>query len=300
MNLLDLTAWVPALSINGLFLAALLLARKLLETRLTYTVKHEFDEKLEVLRTELRYKAELLRGDIHRKEADINALRSGVLSTMANRHMALDKRRVEAVDQLWCAVESLEPLRNSARVLERLNVDATAKEAANNEKLRVLFSSITQTIADGSIKEISSSRPKNIRPFVSPMVWSLFVAYEAVLYQAAVACLVIREGVGDIKNLRNISKTNSLLAAALPHHKDTIDAHGETAHYLLIDELQETLLMELQKMLEGSEWDKRQVNQASEIVALSTDVNPLNNQSEFARVREMLGVTVNNPDSTKT
>lgn len=72
------------------------LARNLILTRLKATVQHEFDGKLEALRTDLRKSEESFRADLRAKETDIQVLRSGALSGMASRQATLDKRRLQA------------------------------------------------------------------------------------------------------------------------------------------------------------------------------------------------------------
>ncbi len=98
MNFFDWVPWVTSITTTSVFAGILYLCRKLIETRLTHSVKHEFDKKLE-----------LVRADLRSKEVEIAALRGGALSAMASRQITLDKRRLEAVDQLWMAVTALAP-----------------------------------------------------------------------------------------------------------------------------------------------------------------------------------------------
>ena len=78
MNEVD---WLPSITTTSLFALALWLSRKLFVTRLTRSVGHEFDKQLEALRS-----------DLHAREAEIEALRSGALTAIASRQIALDKR----------------------------------------------------------------------------------------------------------------------------------------------------------------------------------------------------------------
>lgn len=59
---MDLTAWFPPLTTTALFAAALWLGRNIISTRLTKSVEHEFNTKLESVRSqresEERLKAE--------------------------------------------------------------------------------------------------------------------------------------------------------------------------------------------------------------------------------------------------
>src|SRR5437879_2292452 len=103
--------FLSTLSATALLSLALWLFHAVIITRLAKSVQHEFDDKLETIRTDLRKSEELFRADLRSKETQIAALRSGAIAGLVSRQAALDKRRLEAVDQLWSALTSLAPLR---------------------------------------------------------------------------------------------------------------------------------------------------------------------------------------------
>ena len=53
--------WFPSISTSAILALALWLSRNLIATRLTKSVQHEFDTKLEALRAEHRIKEEIYR-----------------------------------------------------------------------------------------------------------------------------------------------------------------------------------------------------------------------------------------------
>jgi len=55
--------WIPAISTTTLLAGALWLARNLISTRLTNSVRHEYDEKLANLNADLTKKQETLKAD---------------------------------------------------------------------------------------------------------------------------------------------------------------------------------------------------------------------------------------------
>ena len=111
---MDYLPWIPSLATSALLAAALWLGRNLISTRLTKSVAHEFNTKLETLRAQMREGEERLKAELRVKEAEIVALRSGALTALASRQMAFDKRRLEAVDQLWSSITALAPARSIA------------------------------------------------------------------------------------------------------------------------------------------------------------------------------------------
>ena len=117
---------VSSVSSASLVAGAAFLSRHLILTRLKATVQHEFDQKLETLRTDLRRAEELFKAELRAKETEIEALRSGALSGLVSRQVALDKRRLEAVEQLWTGIEVLAPLKWAASVMATLKFEEWA------------------------------------------------------------------------------------------------------------------------------------------------------------------------------
>jgi hypothetical protein len=123
---MDLIDWIPAVSTTSLLAGALWLMRSLIITRLTQSVQHEFNEKLEILRTDLRKNEELFKAELRAKDAQIELLRSGAISGLASRQAALDRRRIEAVDQIWSAVVALAPAKTASAWMAPINFDVAA------------------------------------------------------------------------------------------------------------------------------------------------------------------------------
>jgi hypothetical protein len=77
----------------GLVIVVAWFARKWLLAQISESVRHEYDAKLE-----------LLRSDLQAKERQLAALRDGALAHMVSTQTAASQRRLQAVDDLWRAV----------------------------------------------------------------------------------------------------------------------------------------------------------------------------------------------------
>jgi hypothetical protein len=80
-----------------------------------------------------------LKADLRAKEVEIAALRSGAMTVLASRRIALDKRRLEAVDQLWSAVTSLTSARGVSAQMAVINLEEVAKLAEHDTRVRKFF-----------------------------------------------------------------------------------------------------------------------------------------------------------------
>jgi hypothetical protein len=245
--------WIAAISTTSLFAAALWLSRNLIFTRLTNSVRHEYDTKLENLKADLQAKA-----------SQIDALRSGVLSGVTTRQAAIFQRRLAAIEQLWDAVVSLGPAKSVSAWMAVVKFEAAAKEAAKNPRFREMFSMI------GSIdlNSLPTDQALRTRPFVSPLVWAYYSAYQAIVLHAVVRLIMLKNGI-DMVEVIDTKNVTELVKVALPHHVQYIEKYGPGAFHYLLEELENNLLAAFQLMLKGDESDQDTLEKAAAIIKKS-------------------------------
>jgi hypothetical protein len=241
------------------------LLRSVILTRLRASVQHEFDQKIEEIRTTLRTSEESFKADLRAKEAQIAALRSGAMSGLANRQAALDKRRIEAVDHLWAAITSLTPAKGISGMMASVDFEAAVKETVRNPKAREMFVTIGGMGGKGSSQDLIKTDADKARPFVSQLAWALFTAYHAIVAVAVMRLEILKAGL-NLPDVINKDAITKLVTAALPHRAEFIAHHDVGAYHYLLDELELSLLEELQKLLSGVESDKASVEQAGAIL----------------------------------
>jgi hypothetical protein len=135
-------------------------------------VQYGFDTKIEELRTRLRTSEEQFKSDLREREAEITALRNNILSGSAGRQTLLDKRRFDAVEKIWTAVNDLAQLKGLSATMAIVNYDAVAKEA-QNPKMQQFLAVIETTAPDPQkLKNIA----RDERPFVPEIAWAYFSA----------------------------------------------------------------------------------------------------------------------------
>ncbi|MDD5451482.1 MAG: hypothetical protein PHT49_06255 [Desulfovibrionales bacterium] len=220
------------------------------------------------LEAELRQGEERLRTELRAKEAEIAALRGGAMTALASRQIAVDKRRLDAVDQLWAATMALAPARALSNWLSVFKFEAAAERAERDPKVRQLFDMMGGGF---DIKLLGSADAQKARPFVSPMAWAIFTALQAICVHAAMRWQILKSGLGK-QDFANTDSIDKLLKTALPHQPAYIDKYGPEGYHYLLDELETRLLRELQSMLVGGEADKANLEQAAEILKQSNEL----------------------------
>ncbi|MGC9453522.1 MAG: hypothetical protein ACP5HU_01535 [Phycisphaerae bacterium] len=259
MNFVD---WIPALSTAGTFGILIWLLRKCIAAYMVQRVRYEFDKKLEAIRAEHRESEERLRADLRRKQAEIDALRSGALTALATRQAELDKRRIEAADQLWSAVVKLAPAKTVSAIMSAINYDVAVHSAEHETKLRTFFERFG---SQNSWTKLGPCEADMARPFLPQIVWALFTAYRAIIGVAVVRLGTLK---AEISGGDWVDETafRDLVQAALPHRAEFLDRFDIGACHFLLDELETRMLQELGGMLEGAETNKQNVEQAATIM----------------------------------
>jgi hypothetical protein len=128
------TDWIPAISTSSVLTVIGVIVGKYYKAKVEKGIQHNFDQKLEELRAQLRRDEEELKADLRSRDDEIAALRSGALSGMVSRQAALDKRRLEAVEKLWSAVIDRWQWKNLARLVGSMNMEYTLNAAAQQNE----------------------------------------------------------------------------------------------------------------------------------------------------------------------
>jgi hypothetical protein len=242
---------------------ALFACRSWIIARITKGVQHEFDVKLEKFRATLKTSEEQLKSGLREKEAEISTLRNTVLSGSANRQTLLDKRRFEAVEKIWTAVNDFAPLKSLYQMTTDLNYDALARRVGE-AKIQQFLSTIDTTVQN---QENLTSVARDERPFVPELTWAFFSAYSTLLTFNLIRFKTLKLGIENPQEFLNTEHVKNILKAALPHRAQFIDEFDAGAYYHLLEEIETNLLSELRKILEGKETDQNSLKQAKDILS---------------------------------
>lgn len=268
------------LAISGLpillILAVLWLARKLLLTRLIKSVEHEFNRKLETLRSDLRNNEEEYRADIQSRINEIVAIQSGVMSSITSRQNTLTQRRFEAIDQVWDSLYVHKSLYGLSAILAHIDFDKSVKLVVSDTKMRDFFSSLEAQFKVNLDKAAQRNSQKE-QLYVSSRAWVLFSAYRAIIMRVYIEITLLKTGTG--KERLDMAAVSGLVKAALPHQAEYIDKYGEKGGYhWLLDEIERQLLVELKAMMTEVKAEVVNIEQASELFKYANEVASSHNE----------------------
>jgi hypothetical protein len=254
---------ITSLIISLVLPIVVFMARHWIVARITKGVQHQFDERLEKVRADLRRTEELLKSELRDKEAAITALRNNVLSGSAGRQALLDKRRFEAVQKVWTSVNDLAAFKGLSATVALMKVKAIAREA-NNPKMQEFLSIIGGKVPDMENFQVIA---RDERPFLPELAWAYLHAYSVILFgnYARYKVLKLALDVDGPDKYIEIEASRKILKAVLPHQSKWIDEHEPNQYHYLLDEIESLLLAGLRKILEGQEADQAGVERARAI-----------------------------------
>lgn len=266
---MSISDWIPPITTAaGLGIVGWLL-RNWISTRLAKSVGFEFDRKLELLKAELRTSEERLRADLRAKEAEIATLRVGAMTALSNRQIAVDKRRLDAIDQLWASVLSLSKARGISLMMSVLKFEAVAESAERDPKMRDFLKGISGGFNIST--DLNLGDASKARPFVSPLAWATYTAMVAIISNGAMRWHVAQGGLGA-KDFSDHSALANMIKAALPEYSGYVNEHGILGIHFLVEKLELKLLEEFRVMMSGANADRASVQQAAEILKYSTEL----------------------------
>ena len=150
-------------------------------SRLTSSIQHEYNERLEELRAEIRS-----------SETEIAILRNGAISNLTSHQTAVAQRRIQAVDLVWSTAVEGEKFRHLTKLIEILNLGEIEK-ASPEERARAkpFFESFTKNLPD--IATIDG-QAASVRPYISSLAWAYFRAYRLIIGNAFATLKVLEVG----------------------------------------------------------------------------------------------------------
>ena len=133
-------------------------------TRLTASIKHEYDEKLACVTEELKR---------------ISSAQAGIQSAFAQSHIVAQQKRLEAINDVWASF--LHARNNQPFLLNLIEISHPSEygKLFAAEKLKKFVEDLSPEGAAKFMRDKDSSI-EIARPFVGEYLWSLVYAYEAV------------------------------------------------------------------------------------------------------------------------
>jgi hypothetical protein len=241
--------------------------RQYISQYIARSVEHKFEEQIQQLKSDLRKTEESFRSELRAKEMQLSALVQSALVSGNNRQAVLFTRRLQAVENLWAAKAQLDYFKLASALIAKLKFEEAISECRYNAEMRAFFDDLNKKLLAMN-KNPQSTSIEADRPFLDPIVWSIFAAYQSILLVAMMKLAFLANGTGNTNSIKS-SHAAGLLKVALPEYNDYIDKYGEAGHNELLEPLADKLLVAVTDLLEGKQSDAAALKKASELMRLA-------------------------------
>jgi hypothetical protein len=250
--------WLPSITTTSLFAAIIWFGRQSISEWLTNSLRLKFDREIETFKSSLKL-----------KETQIEALRAGALSSVLNRQNLLYEKQLNAVEVIWQSVIDLRSAKHISSIMNIINFDEAIKDTSTNQETRQAFELMGGNF---NFKTINFKDAAFVRPFVTPLTWAFYSAYQSIITHALVKYKVLISGL-NLKKIANSTDISNLLKVALPYQKEYIEQNKDLSFHYLLEELESKILDEIKLMLKGDEADKESVEKAAQIIKAAEAIN---------------------------
>jgi hypothetical protein len=300
--------WIGFVSSTAGIGAVTWLAKTVIVTRLTKSVQHEFDRKIEGIKGDIRKSEEVAKADLRRseevakadlrkreeeakagfqrdlevlkvdlreKETRISSMQSTLLSTISTRRAAMDKARLEACTLLWTSAERLHGYRGMLQLMHGVGIRELAEVAKRRTDTREWFKRMLSGFTFESFGEIKT---QSARLYVSDKAWALYSTMQMMIAVAFVWQVIVEHG--QDPDLMQISEFRRSMQELLPQHATEIASGKHDLNPAYWDQLAENLLVELRFVLDGKSIDSQDMTHSAELIKGLTNLAGRLDQTE--------------------
>jgi len=264
---------LSSVTVSSAFVAALVfLSRSWFSAKLKNSIKHEYDQKLEAYKSQLKYEQEIAILQIKsliEKESVVQ--QAGHSSLHQVQKASIDKKLI-SIERVW---EAIVKARNETPAviifLDVLTVDEYPTLVSNSDSR-----SLIEQLNPEKIGEIANSFApdvENVRPYIGEYLWSIFFAYRAVTIRTL---FLMHKGLNDPKKLNWHEDKGilSLMSSVLTENQMQRFNRLQFGKFNLFRELFEGLMLAtMSKVISGEKFSSEMISQAKIITEKASELS---------------------------
>jgi hypothetical protein len=172
---------ISSAAVSSALVAILLwLSREWISMRLKGSIQHEYDQKLEVHKAQLKAATEVAFLELKTAIEREAALHSAAYASFSEGQKAAMERKLQAVDRIWDQILSLR--RGLPPIFAFIDVLTVAeyKGIKNHPTFQKLAGQLSEDQINSMVKN-DDSPIEQVRPYVGEFVWAIFYSYQLIM-----------------------------------------------------------------------------------------------------------------------
>jgi hypothetical protein len=253
---------LSAAAVSSVFVGILIwLTREWISARLKGSIQHEYDQKLEAYKAQLKAENEVAILDLKTTIEREAALHAAARASFSEGQKAAMERKLSAVDRLWGKVLYLRSiLPPILTFIDVLTVDEYrgAKDDPTFQELsgKLSIEEITNMV------ENVNSQIENVRPYVGEYMWAIFFSYQAIMLRILVLLHLGRDDAAKIEWHKDPGVRHLMEAVLKKEELDEFDTRQFGKISWLRLRLDSKILNASSKIISGEEFGEEALKQA--------------------------------------
>ena len=237
------------------------LSREWISTRLKTSIQHEYDQKLEAYKAQLKAESEIalleLRTAIEREAA----LHAAARASFAEGQKAAMERKLNAIERLW---DTILTLRNSLPVIlsiiDVMTVDQYRK-AKDDPRFQALAPEVSEEQIASFLKSEDGSIEK-VRPYVGESMWVLFYCYRVIMIRRLFLFHLDRDDAAKIEWHKDQATRELITLALTPDEIKEFNRTLVSKGVWLQRQMESKILATSKRVISGEEFGAESLQQA--------------------------------------
>ena len=187
---------------------------------------------------------------LRRLDKRTEATRASILAVSSTHQSFVDEKRLQGIDALWQGALVLRDYGKGRAVHLATPVTSKMSLTEKQEYFGHLLPNISEFVSEPALLNAHK-----FRPWVTPLSWSLFVAYEAVVGRLLSTLLVLSKGIEPNEVLFDSTKVEEMLLCLDPKAYAEFIPYGDAVVPRLLEYLESALLEEISRVISGKDAD---------------------------------------------
>ena len=263
---------ISSAAVSGALVAVLIwLSREWMSARLKGSIQHEYDQKLEVHKAQIKAENEVAFLELKTSVEREAALHAVAHASFSEGQKAAMERKLSSVDRLWGKVINL---RGSLPPILTF-IDVLTVDEYKDAKDHPSFQSMSSELSPEKISSMVGNKDdpiESVRPYVGEYMWAVFFSYQAIMLRLLFLLHIGRDDAAKIEWHKDTGIRQLMEAILTPKELEEFDSTQFGKVTWIQRRLESKILSASSKVISGEEFGDESLKQARIIQQRATQL----------------------------
>jgi len=246
---------------STIFFIFLYIFRSYLTKKLSASINHKYDKKLEEIKSNIRI-----------QENQKNEIQSFISDLRTNRYNVLQSKKMEAAENLLINLNKISKLSMAAEYLKQLDIENILRTYPQHKLTGITDILLAPLDVDNRLKEINNTNNTFFRLYLNDKSIQYFDTYHSIIIMAITILKSMALGT-NLATQINHEKITQEIIKLIPESQDGFNQFGIYYTYQLTSIIYNSLILSLRNEVSGEEDFNNEINRAKQLEFNTTPVS---------------------------